>query len=719
MSLYSDIIKRRYENDSVLVKRADDSLYNNNSFLNHEKKDCFQMSIDYVLKKYGIIPAWIHGIKDPEDLLEAKLNPYGLMYKKIDVSDHENILRHGGYIIAFGDDGDVYVLSPAIIGYSCLSIGDGKRKHLTNALKLKQGGYGILIPMKEGRFSLRSYASLVIRLLSLRDVLPVGATILLVTLLGAVAPKINKYVLSTVVDTGNLNMLFTVMILFLSAGILKVILSTVKSVLLNQMKTRVSLQAQSTVVARVLLLPQRVLKEISSGKLSKQISQSRRLAGLIIGMLVDTSLTVLFSLVYIWQMAGFSPVLVIPAVVMLLVKILASFLIAKENSENEKNDVDTSMENSRFLFMSIQGIQKIKGLGAEKRVYAHWAEIYQKMLIYRLDQPFPVKMKNVIISFITACTTVLLLAIAAPNGVTGTDYMAFNAAYALVIIAAEEVLNVVSSIYVMRALAKNVEPLFEHEAEGLQNDELVRNLHGRICLENVSFSYPDSRIKCLDNVSFTVEKGEKIAIVGQSGCGKSTLLNLLLGIENPDSGMIMFDDKPINSLDKRSLRRHIGTVLQYSSLLPGTIFSNIAFNRPDLTEKEAWEAAEKASIADYIRTLPLGMHTEVIESQSNGFSGGQRQRIHLARVFASKANVKILDEPTSALDNVTQKKVLEAIYNDSSTVIMVAHRLSTVKDCDRIIMIEEGRISESGTYDELIKKNGSFAALVKKQMQSD
>ncbi len=716
MSLYSDIIKKRYENDSELVKRAEDSLYNNNLFSTHEKKDFFQMSIDYVLSKYGIDSAWIHGIKDTEDLLEAKLNPYGLMYKKIDVSDHESILRHGGYIIAFGDEGDVYVLSPAIIGYNCLSIANGKKKHLTKTLKLKPDGYGILMPMKGDRFSLGSYASLVLRFLSLRDVLPIAMTMLLVTLLGAVAPRVNKYVLSTVVDTGNMNMLFKAMILFLSAGILKVILTTVKSVLLNQMKTRVSLQAQSTVVARVLLLPQRILKEISSGKLSKQISQSRRLAGLIIGMLVDTSLTVLFSLVYIGQMAAFSPILVIPAVVMLLVKILASFLIAKENSENEKNDMEVSMENSRFLFMSIQGIQKIKGLGAEKRIYAHWAGIYQKMLVYRLDQPFLVKMEKVIMSFITAFTTVLLLAIAAPNGVTGADYMAFNAAYALIIIATEEVLNVVRSIYVMRALAKNVEPLFAHQTEGSQNDELVRNLQGRVCLENVSFSYPDSSIKCLDNISLSVKKGEKIAIVGQSGCGKTTLINLLLGVESPDSGMIMFDDRPVNSLDKRSLRRNIGTVLQYSSLLPGTIFSNIAFNRTDLTEEEAWEAAEKASIADYIRTLPLGMYTEVVESQSNGFSGGQRQRIHLARVFASKTNIKILDEPTSALDNVTQKKVLEAIYCEPSTVIMVAHRLSTVKDCDRILVIEEGRISESGTYDELIKKNGSFAALVKKQM---
>ena len=719
MDLYSDIIKKRYENDSALVERAEESLYNNNLFSAKEEKDHFQLAVDYVLKKYGLSAPWIYNCHNPEDLLESKLNPLSLMYKKTDASDHGNILRQGTTIIAFGEDGEVYVLSPAIIGYRYLRMADGKKGLLTKTLRLTPDGYNIVMPMKGEGFSLKAYSALVLRLLSPRDILPIGAAMLLITLLGTVGPRANAFVLSTVVDTGDLNLLFRVLILFLSAGVLKVLFTAIKSVLLNQMKTRISLQAQRTVVARILLLPQRILKDLSSGKLSKQIGQSRHLADLIIGILIDTSLTVLFSFVYIGQMAAFSPVLVIPAVIMLLVKMAASFLIAKANAENEKNDMNASMENSRFLFMSIQGVQKIKGLGAEKRVYSHWAEIYQKMLVYRLDQPFPVKMKNVILSFITAFTTVILLAIAAPGGVTGADYIAFNAAYALVGIATEEVLKVLSSVFVIEALSKNLEPVFQYPAEGSPENELVQNLKGRISLENVSFGYPGSTRKCLNNISFSVKEGEKIAIVGQSGCGKSTLLNLLLANEIPDSGIIQYDNKPINSLDVRSLRRRIGTVLQYSPLLPGTIFSNIAFNRPDLTEAEAWEAAEKACIADYIRTLPLGMYTEVTESQSNGFSGGQRQRIHLARVFASKTNVRFLDEATSALDNVTQKKILDTVYKEPSTVIMVAHRLSTVKNCDCIYMIEGGSIVESGTYDELIAKGGSFAALVKKQLEQD
>ena len=151
--------------------------------------------------------------------------------------------------------------------------------------------------------------------------------------------------------------------------------------------------------------------------------------------------------------------------------------------------------------------------------------------------------------------------------------------------------------------------------------------------------------------------------------------------------------------------------------MPGTIFSNIAFNCPDLTEEEAWEAAEKACIADYIRKLPLGLYTEISEAESNGFSGGQRQRILLARVFASGAGIMIFDEATSALDNVTQKKVLDAIYSEKGTVIMVAHRLSTVVNCDRIIMLEKGAIVESGSYKELMERNDKFATLVRKQLQ--
>ena len=140
---------------------------------------------------------------------------------------------------------------------------------------------------------------------------------------------------------------------------------------------------------------------------------------------------------------------------------------------------------------------------------------------------------------------------------------------------------------------------------------------------------------------------------------------------------------------------------------------------PDITEEEIWNAAEKAQIEELIRSLPLGMDTEISESRGGGFSGGQKQCILLARAFAGRPSLLVLDEATSALDNVTQKGVLDAITALRATVIMVAHRLSTVKDCDRIIMLADGKIAEQGNYEELIEKNGLFAELVRKQLQAE
>ena len=150
--------------------------------------------------------------------------------------------------------------------------------------------------------------------------------------------------------------------------------------------------------------------------------------------------------------------------------------------------------------------------------------------------------------------------------------------------------------------------------------------------------------------------------------------------------------------------------------MPGTVFSNISFTPHAVTEEEAWEAAEKACIADDLRKMPLGLDTEISESNSCGFSGGQRQRILIARAFATKPAIMVLDEATSALDNITQKKVLDAVYAENCTVLMVAHRLSTVVNCDRILVMENGKIAEEGTYDELMERGGLFERLVRKQV---
>ena len=211
-----------------------------------------------------------------------------------------------------------------------------------------------------------------------------------------------------------------------------------------------------------------------------------------------------------------------------------------------------------------------------------------------------------------------------------------------------------------------------------------------------------------------IRPGEYLAIVGKTGCGKSTLIRLLLGLENVEKGAVYYDGRDINTLELSSLRRKIGTVMQSGGLFQGDIFSNIAISAPGLTLEEAWEAAEKAGIADDIREMPMGMFTVISEGQG-GISGGQKQRIMIARAIAPKPKLLFFDEATSALDNRTQSMVSESLDGIGCTRVVIAHRLSTIRHCDRILVLDGGSIIEEGNYEELIEKNGFFADLVERQ----
>jgi ABC-type bacteriocin/lantibiotic exporter with double-glycine peptidase domain len=218
----------------------------------------------------------------------------------------------------------------------------------------------------------------------------------------------------------------------------------------------------------------------------------------------------------------------------------------------------------------------------------------------------------------------------------------------------------------------------------------------------------------LDGLSLKIRPGQYVAIVGRTGCGKSTLMRILLGLETPDKGAIYYDRQDISKIDLKSLRRKIGVVMQNGKLFSGDIYSNIVISAPQLTVDDAWEAAEIAGIADDIRKMPMGMNTIISES-GREISGGQRQRIMIARAIAPKPRILMFDEATSALDNITQKKVSQALDSLKCTRIVIAHRLSTIMQCDRILVLDNGKIIEDGSYDELIAQKGFFAELIERQ----
>lgn len=226
----------------------------------------------------------------------------------------------------------------------------------------------------------------------------------------------------------------------------------------------------------------------------------------------------------------------------------------------------------------------------------------------------------------------------------------------------------------IRPVLDMAKPILDAVPEISEDKQMAERLSGGVELTNVSFRYNDSMPNVIDDLTLKIRPGQYVAIVGRTGCGKSTLVRLLLSFEKPQKGAIYYDGRDIQSLDPKSLRHNIGTVMQNGKLLQGSLFENISISAPELTPDEAWEAAELAGIADDIREMPMGMQAMISEG-SGGISGGQKQRLMIARAIDSKPKILILDEATSALDNITQKKIADSLDTLKCTRIVIAHRL--------------------------------------------
>ena len=318
------------------------------------------------------------------------------------------------------------------------------------------------------------------------------------------------------------------------------------------------------------------------------------------------------------------------------------------------------------------------------------------------------------ITAVSLLGTIVIYFFAIKTHVSPADYYAFNVSFGMVSMAFTALAQTVTSISEIKPTLEIVRPFFDNEPEMASEQEEVADLTGEIEINGVTFGYDEDAPPILNDLSFKVSPGQYVAIVGKTGCGKSTLVRLLLGFETPQKGSVCYDGKDLRRLDKKSLRRKIGTVMQDGRLFAGDIYSNIVISAPHLSQKDAWAAAELAGIADDIRNMPMGMNTFICEGQG-GISGGQKQRLMIARAVAPKPKILIFDEATSALDNITQKNVSEALDAMNCTRVIIAHRLSTIRHCDRIIVLDGGRIAEDGTYEELMEKNGFFADLVSRQ----
>ena len=543
---------------------------------------------------------------------------------------------------------------------------------------------------------------------------------LLCTLIGLITPLITRNFIDNVIPEAAKNQAVRICVLVFFCNISLMIGSLSKYFANMRMETKADADLEAAVMDRLLKLPVGFFKGFSSGDLAARIMTIGTMRKQIFGIVLSCFMNFIFSFIYLVQMFRFCGYFAKWGILSCIFPIFISVLMCILTYKLEKTLVDSQGKIQGMLLQFLSGIEKITNSHSEKRVFAQWSKEYirQTKISYTLGL---IGIVNSLINTIYPTIISIVFYYLYGEGIksqqiqglsTGT-FMAFLSAYGSFQGAFLGVAGSFLSIRNLIPLSKRIKPVLEAVPEIESSKPPVEKLDGNIEINHLNFRYsPDSPL-ILKDVNMSIKSGEFVAIVGTSGAGKSTLMRLLLGFEKPESGSIFYDSQDISAVDIGSLRRNMGVVLQNDTVLQGTILQNIV-GSSGLKESDAWEAARKVSFDRDIEEMPMGMFT-MIPAGGQTLSGGQLQRLIIARAIIRRPSVLIFDEATSALDNMTQLTVRTSLDALKVTRIIIAHRLSTIINADKIYVMKDGEVIETGNYEELMKLDGYFAQLARRQ----
>ncbi len=487
---------------------------------------------------------------------------------------------------------------------------------------------------------------------------------------------------------------------------------------LLRVQSRSANDVQTAVWDRLFKLPVEFFSRYSAGDLTQRclgVDQARQMLSTTVVSALTSAVFGFSSFALLWYYSGR---LALIAALLLVVSLLFVALCGRAIVRWQRPLAETRGRLSGLLLQLFQGVAKLRVAGAESRAFAHWSEDF-----YRSSQDgyrsTVVRNRLEIFqgTFPILCTMALFAVVvrAKPEGLSIGDYVGFSAAFANLLGAVLAAGSLAVPLLVMVPLWDRLRPVLAEPVESDAGRRDPGELSGRLDVRRVSFRYSEEGPRILHDVSFEVKPGEFVALVGPSGSGKSTLFRLMLGFETPESGSVAYDEQDLGLLDLSEVRRQLGVVLQSGKLLPGDIFTNIVGTSATLTLDDAWEAARRAGFEDDVKSFPMGMQTVLTEG-GGGLSGGQQQRLQIARALVHRPQILFFDEATSALDNRTQEIVTKSVAELKATRIVIAHRLSTIQDADRILCLHDGQLVESGTYEELMRAEGLFYRLAKRQL---
>ncbi len=638
--------------------------------------------------------------------------------------------EENGHLFAFytpDPDADKKVLYPVALvneksnSYIMMNPADGSSEKVTadTVEHIDPAAYMLYKPLSDKKVSLKDLLSFSLQTIQ-NDLIVFVVLGIISALVGMLIPEITRIFMDRIIPQAAKNQAIQIsMIVFLcvlSGGAFDLVKSFAKI----RIDTKSDSRLQAAVMDRLMKLPVPFFKDYSAGDLAERTMAVSAIQNIVSTTVLSSGMTFIFGFVYLFQLFRYSGVLTKWSLLFCLISIVFTTLIGIIKYKYDSQIADIQGKISGTLLQFVMGTAKLTITGAEKRAFSVWSKLFTKKKRCSYNSSATENVSQTFLASYPIIVNLLFYLIYMSGLQKGTikdmstgSFLAFMSAYSSFQGSLMGMTSAVIGSTQLFPLMKRAKPILEATPEVQSSKPAIESVEGNIEINHVSFRYaPDSPL-VLKDVSMKIHPQEFVAIVGGSGSGKSTLLRLLLGFDKAESGSIYYDNKDIDSFDVTSLRRHMGVVLQNSSVMQGSIFDNIV-GSTGLSMDDAWTAARMVGFDKDIEDMPMGMYT-IIPAGGATLSGGQRQRLIIARAIVRRPNILFFDEATSALDNKTQAIVSKSLETLNVTRIVIAHRLSTIMNADTIYVLQHGQLLESGNYNELMKQNGFFAELARRQ----